>query len=320
MATMNRRAVLTGLSALIASPAMAGWPEQAIVITHGLAPGGGVDVTARILAEQFSVRLGRQVIVEAKPGAASTVAAGHLARSAPDGYSIAVFPSTYAAAVSMRQKLAFRPVEDFTTIGLINEFPYIVATHADHAIKTLQGLLADGGSGQPLLYGTPGQGSAQHLLMAQLGLAANIKLQHVPFKGGPEALTEVIAKRIDLVVDVPVLLGEHISSGVIRALAVTTRERSSRLPQVPAVSETGLTDFDVRGWMGLVGPAALPDKIIRRFSSELTGILADASVVQRFVALGAEPRVSGGLELKTRLASDIAKWTKVIHEAGIERI
>jgi Tripartite tricarboxylate transporter family receptor len=124
--------------------------------------------------------------------------------------------------------------------------------------------------------------------MAMLARAANIQLQHVPFRGGPQALTEVLAKRIDLIVDAPVILTEHLGTGSIRALAVTTRERSSWLPDTPSVAENGFADFDVRGWMGLVAPAGLSGTIASRLNAELTSVLADIDVKQRVRALGTE--------------------------------
>jgi tripartite-type tricarboxylate transporter receptor subunit TctC len=324
MPAVSRRTVLMGLPALAiagAEPASAAWPDRGLTIVHGLGPGGGVDVTARILADQFSSRLGHAVTVESRPGAATIVAAGQVARSAPDGYTLAVFPSTYAAAVALRRSLTFRPVDDFATVGQISEFPYIIATYREHAAADFPGLIRAARSApQPLTYATPGQGSAQHLLMAMLAKSANVEFQHVPFRGGPQALTEVLAKRIDLIVDAPLILTEHLSTGTIRALAVTTRERSSWLPETPSIAERGFADFDVRGWMGLVAPAALPGTIVSRLNAELAGVLADANVRQRLHALGTEARTSSSEEFRARLVGDIDRWTTVIAQAGIERI
>jgi tripartite-type tricarboxylate transporter receptor subunit TctC len=300
---------------------LAAWPDRPITIVHGLGPGGGVDTTARILAEHLARRLGQPVVVEPKPGAASVVAAGQVARSAPDGYTLALFPSTYGAAVSLRQNLGFRPVDDFAAVSLVSEFPYVIATYENHAIRDFRGLIDAGRNAtQPILYATPGQGSAQHLLMELLGRLANIKLQQVPFRGGPQAVTEVLAKRIDLIVDAPLTLTEHFASGTLRPLAVTTKERSAGLPDTPAVSEAGFADFDVRGWMGLVAPAGLPDTIVRRLNAEAGAILADAGVAERLQALGTNARGSTPEMLRDRLASDIAKWTAIVAEAGIQKI
>jgi tripartite-type tricarboxylate transporter receptor subunit TctC len=206
-------------------------------------------------------------------------------------------------------------------IGQISEFPYIIATYREHAAGGFRDLIKTARSApQPLTYATPGQGSAQHLLMAMLAKSANVEFQHVPFRGGPQALIEVLAKRIDLIVDAPVILTEHISTGSIRALAVTTRERSSWLPEAPSVAESGFADFDVRGWMGLVAPAGLTGAIAARLNAELAGVLADADVKQRLRAVGTEARASSGEDFKVRLAADIDRWTTVVAQADIERI
>src|SRR5262245_30126190 len=140
--TMTRRCFAFGLPLIAAAPALAAWPERNITIVHGLGPGGGVDVTARILADRFAQALSVPASVESKTGAASITAAGFVAKSAPDGQTVAVFPSTYAAAVALRRSLPFRAVDDFTMIGQINEFPYVIATYRDHPATDLRDLIA----------------------------------------------------------------------------------------------------------------------------------------------------------------------------------
>jgi tripartite-type tricarboxylate transporter receptor subunit TctC len=271
--------------------------------------------------QQFSVPIGVGTPRRFTPGAASITAANLVARAAPDGQTLAVFPSTYAAAVALRRSLPFRPVDDFTFVGQINELPYVIATYRDHPIANFHDLIAKARSApQPLTYSTPGQGSAQHLLMALLAKSANITLQHVPFRGGPQALSEVLAKRIDLFVDAPLTLVDHIQAGTLRALAVTPGERSGWFPNVPTVAESGFPNFDVRGWMGLVAPAKLSEPIVRSVQAELAKILKEPGVVQRFKNLGTDARASTAEEFRSRLKSDIERWTKVIEDTGIERI
>jgi tripartite-type tricarboxylate transporter receptor subunit TctC len=318
---LTRRSFALALPFAAAAPAFAAWPERNITILHGLGPGGGVDVTARILAERFSQAFSVPVTVESKSGAASTIAAGIVAKSVPDGQTIAVFPSTYAAAVAFRRSLPFRPVDDFTIIGQINEIPYVIATYHNNPIMDFPDFLARSRTaGSPLTYCTPGQGSAQHLLMASLAKSAGITLQHVPFRGGPQALTEVLAGRIDLFVDAPITLVDHIRAGSLRALAVTPHERSDWLPAVPTVAECGFPEFDVRGWMGLVAPAGLPPAILRGYQAELARILKEPDVVERFKALGAEVHGFTADEFRSRIQNDIDRWAKVIVDTGMERI
>ncbi|MBX9775049.1 MAG: tripartite tricarboxylate transporter substrate binding protein [Xanthobacteraceae bacterium] len=298
------------------------YPTQPITLVHGLAPGGGVDTTARIVADGLSRRLGQQVIVQSKPGASSTLASAQLARAAPDGHTLGFLASTYATAAAMHSKLPFRPVDDFAMLGQVIEFPLVVASHADHAARSISDLIKMARTAEsPLLYGTPGLGSIAHLLVEHLAQQAKCQFQHVPYRGGgAQALTELLARRIDFMVDPPIILLEHVRNGTVRILAVTTATRVDALPDIPAIAEAGFPQFDVSGWMGLVGPAGLPERIVHRLNSALVDTLVEPGVVQRIRALGNKPRPSTPDELKARIAAEILQWSAVIDAAKIERI
>ena len=323
MRRVTRRAILTGIAATVATPrrSYAAWPDRPITLMHGFAPGGGVDITARIVAEGLSRRLGQPVIVESKPGASSTIAAAQLARATPDGHTLGVFSGAYGTAAAMYVKLPFRPVDDFSMISQIIEFPFVLATHSDHSARSVSDLVnAARAASTPLLYGTPGVGSVPHLLVEHLAQRAKIQFQHVPYRGGAQALTELLGRRIDFMVDPAIVLLEHVRSGKVRILAVTTATRSGELPNIPTVAEAGFPAFDVSGWMGLVAPAGLPGAIATRLNSELTGLLAEPTVIERLRALGNEPRPSSPDKLKARINDEIAKWTAAIDAAKIPRI
>jgi tripartite-type tricarboxylate transporter receptor subunit TctC len=291
------------------------------MLVHGFAPGGGVDTAARIVAEGLSRRLGQRVIVESKPGASSTIAAAQLARANPDGHALGVFSGAYATAAAMYAKLPFRPVVDFSMIGQIIEFPFVLAAHSEHSVRSVSDLVnAARTASKPLLYGTPGFGSVPHLLVEHLAQQAKVRFQHVPYRGGAQALADLLGRRIDFMVDPPIVLLEHVRSGTVRILAVTTAARSGELPDIPTVAEAGFPAFDVSGWMGLVAPAGLPATIATRLNSELTGLLAEPTVVERFRALGNEPRPSGPDNLKARISDEIAKWAAVIDAAKMARL
>jgi tripartite-type tricarboxylate transporter receptor subunit TctC len=156
--------------------------------------------------------------------------------------------------------------------------------------------------------------------MELLAQSANVNFQHVPFRGGAQALTELLGKRIDLMLDPPTILVEQVKSGKVRILAVSTGTRSPALPDIPTIAEAGFPGFDVAGWVGLVGPAGLPESVARRLNSEVAEVLSDPAVADGIRAFGNEPVPSSPDQLKTRLASDVAKWTSVIAAAKIERI
>jgi tripartite-type tricarboxylate transporter receptor subunit TctC len=324
MPRITRRTVLAGLSATVAvrpDRALAAWPERTVTLTHGLAVGGGVDVSARVIAEGLSRRLGQTVVVESKPGAAGTIAAAQVARAAPDGYSLGYIPSGHAVAAAMRKTLPYHPTDSFTIIGQAIEFPFVVVTYPDHAIRTMPDLIkAARERSTQLLVGVPGRGSPHHLIIEYLASLAKIKVQVVPFRGGNPALTELLAKRLDFLMDPPIALLGQIKSGTLHAIAVTAGTRFAGLPEVGTVAEAGFPGFAVTSWMGIVAPAKLPDDIAARLNAELNAVVGDTAVVQRIRGMGSEPKSGTPMDFRNRIAADIARWNKVIDDAKIERI
>jgi tripartite-type tricarboxylate transporter receptor subunit TctC len=323
MTDLTRRMLLAGLSSFAAIPARSdtAWPNRSIILVHGFPAGGPVDTVSRILAEGLSKQLGRQLVVEARPGAAGTTAAAQVARAAPDGHTLAVIPATYTGTAAVYKKLPYRPLDDFTMIGMIAEFPYVIVTHSDHPIRTVADLISAARSRTtPLTFGSPGQGSNQHLLGELFALTAKIQLQHVPYRGGAPALTDLLGKRIDLMIDPPVAPLPHIKGGTLRAIAISGGKRFFMLPDVPTIAESGFPGFDIAGWTGLVGPAGLPMPVANRLNSAVGQFLAEPSVIERINAIGAEPRPTSSDQFKVRVASEIERWTSVVASANIPRI
>jgi tripartite-type tricarboxylate transporter receptor subunit TctC len=316
--------MLAGLAAsatLRPDSARAAWPERNVTLMHGLAPGGGVDVSARLIAEGLTRRLGQQFVVEPKPGAAGTLMAAQVARAKPDGYTLGYIPSGFAVSAAMYKSLPYRPIDDFTIIGQVLEFPFLLVTHGQHPIRDLPGLIkAAKAASAPLLCGVPGQGTPQHLLIEYFSRLAGIKVQAVPFRGGNQALTELLGKRLDFLIDPPIALIGQIKSGTLHAITVTGDKRFSSLPDVGTIAEAGFPGFSVTSWMGLMGPANLPGDITARLNKELNALVAEPTVVERIHKLGSEPKAGPPSDFKNRIATDIARWTKVIADAGIERI
>jgi tripartite-type tricarboxylate transporter receptor subunit TctC len=324
MSELTRRGMLAGgLSALVAAPARSNpaWPDRPVTMVHGFPPGGTVDLVARIVADGLSKRLGHPVIVDGRPGASGTTAASQVARAAPNGYTLFAIPSGHAVLAATFKSLPYRTVDDFTPIGMTTEYPYVMATYADNPVRTVADLIGAARSrSTPLLYGTPGNGSGPHLAIELLGKAANIRLQHVPYRGSAPAVVDLMGKRLDFMMDPPGPLLESVRSGKLRALAVTGGARYASLPETPTISEAGIPGYVVTAWQALVGPAGLPGAIVDRLNAELVHVLREPAIIERLRTIGNEPKPSTPEELRARMVADIAKWTTVVDNANFERI
>jgi tripartite-type tricarboxylate transporter receptor subunit TctC len=321
---LNRRILLAGLAAtavLRPERALAAWPDHNVTLMHGLAPGGGVDVSCRVIAEGLFRRLGQQFVVEPKPGAAGTLMAAQIARATPDGYTLGYIPSGFPVSAAMYKTLPYRPIDDFAFIGQVLEFPFVVVTYAGHPIRNVADLIKTAKTRtEPLLCGVPGQGTPQHMLIEYFSRLAGIKVQPVPFRGGNLALNELMGKRLDFLIDPPIALIGHIKAGTLHAIAVTGDKRFSPLPEVGTIAEAGFPGFSVNSWMGLMGPAKLPGDIVKKLNGELNALIVEPAVVERIHALGSEPKGGSPADFKNRITDEIARWTKVIADAHIERI
>jgi len=320
---VTRRTALAGLAACAAAPARGEsvWPDRAVTLVHGLAPGGPSDIIARIVADGLTRRLGQQVVVDARPGAGGRVAAGQVARMAADGYTLMGIPSGHAVAAALYKSLPYRTIDDFTMISLLTEYPFVVVTYADHAIRTFPDLIDLARTRPaPLLFGSAGNGSLQHLAGELLAKTVNATFQHVPYRGSAQAITDLIAKRIDFIVDSPTAELEFIRAGQLRALAVTSAARFFSLPEVATTAEAGVPGYAFTSWQGLVAPAGLPQPVVSRLNTEVATILAEPTTIERIKLVGNEPSPSSPEAFRARIAADIDKWTKVVDAARIERI
>src|SRR5262249_55570154 len=227
-------------------------------------------------------RLGQPVVVETRPGAGGTTSAAAVARATPDGSTLAILPSGHAVSPAMYKQLAYDAVNDFSFISMLTENPFILVTYPDHPAKTVPDVVraaqADPGK---LTYATAGNGTGMHLAAELLVSMGALKIQHVPYRGSPQAITDLIAKRVDFQMDTPQLLLPFLSDGRVRAIAVTGPSRFFALPDVPTVAEGGLQGYSVTGWLGIAGPAGLPADFVQKVNAEVKAILAEPDVIQR---------------------------------------
>jgi tripartite-type tricarboxylate transporter receptor subunit TctC len=324
--SFTRRTAIGALGGLAALPAtrafaQAPWPSRTITIIHGFPAGGPSDLIARTLAEGLTRALGQSVIVETKPGASGTLAATQVARAAPDGYTLMVIPSGHASAAATYAHLSYRSVDDFTMISLAAEYPYLMCTNAASGIKTVAELLqAAKTRPTPLLFGTPGIGSGPQLAIELFALKSGVKFQHVPYRGSAPASAELLAGRLDFMMDPPAPLIEFVRSGKLNALAVSSTKHYFALPEVPTIAESGVPGFNVTAWQGLIAPAGLPEPILHRLNAEVLRIVKDPTTIARLQTFGNEPAGSTPEEFKKRLIDDIAVWTALADQIHFEKI
>ncbi len=320
---ISRRTALAGLSAVAAFPAPAlAQSNRPITLMHGFTPGANVDITARIIAEGLSKRLGQTVVVETRVGAGGTVSAAAVARSAPDGHTLAILPSGHPVAAALYKQLSYNVVDDFTFISMLTENPFIMVTYPDHPAKTVMDVIksakADPGK---LTYGTAGNGTGMHLASELFVAMAKVKIQHVPYRGSPQAITDLIAKRVDFQVDTPQVLLPFIADGRLRPIAITGTKAFFALPNVPTIEASGdLAGYSVTGWLGLGGPKGLSPDLVQKLNTEVRAILADPAVIERLRKLGADLTPTTPEGFKARVVADVAKWTKVINDANIPKV
>ena len=321
--SITRRAFLGGTASAAVVPTShaqtANWPERTIQLTHGFGVGGNADVISRITGEQLTQRLGQAVVVEARPGAGGRIAAAYAAKASPDGHTLVVLPGGHAIAPAMFDGLPYDTVNDFTYVSMLTEFPFILVTYPEHPVTNVAELIAAAKAApEPIIYGSAGNGTGQHLSGALFAQMAGVRMQHLPFRGGAVGSTELLGKHIHFLYETPTLLLELIRSGALRAIAVTGSQRFFALPDVPTIGET-VRGYETTSWLGLAGPRNLPDQIGARLNKEVHGFLADTTIVERLRTLGNVPVPTSPVAFKERVAADVAKWTRVGADVGLAR-
>jgi tripartite-type tricarboxylate transporter receptor subunit TctC len=313
-------AIALGLALVWPNAAKADWPEHTITLVHGFGVGGNADLISRTVAERLTARLGQSVVVEAKPGGGGRTAALHVTRAPADGYTLTMFPAGHAASAAMHEELPYDSVRDFTWIGLVTQFPVVVATNPESPIKTVPDLIAAAKAApNPIIYGTPGVGTTQHLLAMLFAQTAKIELKHLPGKSGADISQMLLGKHIDLMIDSPAVVLELTRAGKLRPIATTGATRFWAIPDVPTIGET-IPGFEGTSYFGLAGPPNLPADIVERLNAETVAMAEDAQMTERFKVLGSLPFASTPEGFKKRIVADIDRFTKLVNEAGIKRI
>jgi tripartite-type tricarboxylate transporter receptor subunit TctC len=309
------------LTCLIGGPVSAQYPERPLRLIHGFGAGGPADSLSRIVADALSPELKQPVIVEAKPGAGGNIGGDAVARADPDGYTLGLVTGGHAVSGALYNKLPFDPVESFDMISTIVEYAFVVAVRPEFEAKTLQELIALAKAKPGAInFGSGGVGTTQHLAGELLMSMAGIKLQHVPYRGDAPAILGLLGDQSHMIIAAPATVLPQLQAGKIRALAVTTADRWSGLPEVPTIAEAGVAGYDVRTWAGILAPRGMPRPVVDRLYAAIGAALRKPEVkakVEGIVAGTARTRTPE--EMKAMVASEVARWTKVIADANIPK-
>jgi tripartite-type tricarboxylate transporter receptor subunit TctC len=328
MPLTRRQAILSGLSGgaaiLMARPIMAeaAYPNRTIKLIVPYPGGGTTDLLGRLIAEQIKTGLGATVIVENKPGAATTLGAEQVARSEPDGYTLLMATSTTLAInKSIYRNLVYDPVKDFAPIALVANVPFALVVNPQLPVKTLSEFIAYAKSNPGLAYGSAGNGSPHHLGAEMLKSAAGIDIRHVPYRGSLPALLDVIAGHISLMVVDLLPAIPHIREGKVRALGVTTQKRLPAAPDIPTIADSGLPGYELVSWQGVVGPAGMPRPIVDRLSGEIGKLLADPATRERFTAIALETTDAAPTpdRFGEYIKSEVGRWAEIVKNSGAQQ-
>lgn len=311
------------LAALVApaqaQPRAPAYPLHPIKLVVPFAPGGFTDVVGRILGRQLSQSLGQQFIVENKPGAGSSIGSDYVAKSAPDGYTLLMVSSTHVISPWIYKNLPYDPLKSFTPIAKLVDSPYVLLVNPNKvSARTVQEFIALAkAKPDSIHYASSGNGSSQHLMGGLFVALTGAPLKHVPYRGSAGAAQDLVAGVVESsFAGVPNALAQ-VPSRRLRALAVTTATRAPQLPDVPTMQEAGVPGYNASVWLALLGPAGMPRDIVTRLNTEVAKALAEPDMKKALFDAGVEPTPSTPEEISAYMAEELARWGKVVKEAGI---
>jgi len=296
------------------------YPNKTVRLIVPFAPGGAVDILSRVLAKSYGEQLKQTVIVENRPGANGNLAADTVAKAEPDGSTLLLGTNgTHATNAALYKRLTFDPVADFTPIGLAVTIPHVVVVNADLPVHSIAELIryAKDNPGK-LSFGSAGSGSSLHLAAELFDTMAGIKMLHVPYRGGALAVADLLADRTQVMFAVVPLVLQHIRAGKLRALAVTSSKRSTLLPDIPTISETVLPGYEAIAWVGILAPAKTPPDFVAKVNAATKQALGDKETRKLLELQGFEIVTGTPADFKGFIATETAKWTKVVRDSHVE--
>ena len=318
MESLSTIAVALGLAIASGGALAQAWPSKPISLIVPFPAGGTTDVLARALAEKLTLSLGQTVIVESKPGAGATLGADYVAKAKPDGYTLLVGAVHHTIASSVYRKLPYDFQKDLAPITMIALVPNVLVINASTPARTVPELvkLLKAKPGQ-YNYGSNGNGTAQHLIGTQFENLTGTELVHIPYKGSGPLATDLLGGQVTMSFDTLTPVLQHIKSGKLRALAVTTAKRSSALPEVPTLDEAGLKGFNIGTWFGVLAPTATPKEILVRLNTEMVKVIQSPEFRKRMEEIGAEPIGNSAEQMAQQIKAETEKFAKLVKDAKV---
>jgi tripartite-type tricarboxylate transporter receptor subunit TctC len=320
-ATLCSVMLLVSAAAANAASTDAGFPSRPIRLIVPFSPGGGTDLTARLIAQKLTEAWHQQVVVDNRPGANGTIGVTIAAKSSPDGYTLTMISSSHTVNVNLLKTIPYDLMRDLQPVTQATRQPYALVVNPSLPAKSVRELIALAKAKPGTLnFGSSGRGGLSHLAGEMFGELAGIKIVHIPYKGGNPAMIDVIAGRIDMLFSTLLQAGPHVKAGRLRALAVTTAKRWPGTPEIPTMMEAGVPGYEVTQWYGMLMPAKVPQPIVMKSSKEIARILHEPEVRNRLATDGAEAVGNTPAQFGAHIRAEIAKWAKIIKQIGLKKI
>lgn len=319
----TRRQVLRAGAALALGTtgfaARAAWPEKPIRVVLGFAAGGGSDILLRTITPALGDALGQSIIVDNRPGAGGNIAMQAVAQAAPDGYTLLMGTPGLATNSSLYASLGFDPLKDFAPISLVGSVPNVLIVKPSLRVSTVAELIAHARANPGKLnYASPGSGTSLHLAGELFKTSTGVRIEHVPYKGGAQALADVMSGQVDLMFNVLPSALPQIRAGTVKALAVTGSQRAAALPDKPTMIEAGVAGYTAVTWNGLLAPAGVPRDLVNRLNEAVLKVLRTPEMAQKYAAIGTDVVVSTPDEFSAFLRDETTKWRRTIEGAGVK--
>ena len=316
---MRTRCLILGFLVSIFNLCAQDYPTKPIRIVVPFPAGGTTDIITRALAQKLSEEWKQPVIVDNRPGGGANIGAEIAVRSGPDGYTLLMASTAHSINASLYPKMTYDPIKDFTPITVVAETAQVLVVHPSipsNNIKELIEYLKN--QTNPISYSSAGNGSQPHLSTELFKMMSGTKMTHVPYKGGPQAMTDLMAGHVQLSLATAPSAVQNVKSGKVKALGVSTRQRISALPDVPTIHESGLPGYEAIGYFGLVGPAQLPISIVNKINAMIIKIVREPAMTKYLSEQGADPLTSSPAEYAKLIRDEVDKWGKVVKATGAQ--